>query len=383
MNTDDSRQERELADLARLLPDPARSNFPAGREQVLREHLMSEFRAASEGAAAGKPRIRHRYPKRTVWSAAVGASTLAVAATAFGLTYLTGNAGHPAQPGQAQESHLTAVQLLDKIADAASIQGRPRVHGKYAYSRTEVLSRPAALCPSATPAPSPATSTGREYYRILPGGKVEITGIWGPGVYDLKNSPWCLGPGKTQEMELWTPVSDLCLDGEAKGPAVPGDVGIAGLPRVNGKCAAKPSLETPTSQYLESLPADPHDLLNLLRSFTRNFPEGEQNGEMFTVIGDVLRRGGLVPPQLAAGLYRTAALIPGVTVVPAVTDAAGRPGIAVAYPSGKVLEEWIFSRGTLRFLGERTATPGGNVTSATAIIGQAFVDHLGQVPSSG
>jgi hypothetical protein len=101
---------------------------------------------------------------------------------------------------------------------------------------------------------------------------------------------------------------------------------------------------------------------------------------MFTVIGDVLR-DGLAPPQLAAGLYRTAALIPGVTVAPAVTDADGRPGIAVAYPDGKVLEEWIFSKSSLRYLGERTVTPGGRVTDSTAVIERAFVDHLGQVPS--
>jgi hypothetical protein len=84
-------------------------------------------------------------------------------------------------------------------------------------------------------------------------------------------------------------------------------------------------------------------------------------------------------------LYRAAALIPGVTLVPDATDAIGRHGVAVAQHvngiPGGIISELIFSKTTLRLIGSRTIEARtGASTSATAIISQAFVNHLGQVP---
>ena len=64
----------------------------------------------------------------------------------------------------------------------------------------------------------------------------------------------------------------------------------------------------------------------------------------------------LVPPRLAAALFKVAATIPGATVKPHVTDAAGRAGIAVArvgqeYPEDN---ELIFDPRTYRLLGQRS-----------------------------
>ncbi len=52
--------------------------------------------------------------------------------------------------------------------------------------------------------------------------------------------------------------------------------------------------------------------------------------EAFTTIGDLLGES-IAPPEVSAALYRAAALIPGVTVVPDAVDAAGRHGVAVAF----------------------------------------------------
>jgi hypothetical protein len=109
--------------------------------------------------------------------------------------------------------------------------------------------------------------------------------------------------------------------------------------------------------------------------------------EAFTTIGDLMR-GQVVPPQVSAALFRAAALIPGVTVVPDAMDAAGRPGVAVAFDSHSrlangrsedVRQEWVFNKSTLQFMGEGTVADG-IVTSASAVLDRGFVDRLGEVP---
>jgi hypothetical protein len=58
--------------------------------------------------------------------------------------------------------------------------------------------------------------------------------------------------------------------------------------------------------------------------------EGRSADEQaWTDIGDLLGTT-LTPPKLTAALLKVAATIPGATVVPHATDAAGRAGIAVA-----------------------------------------------------
>src|SRR5258708_28167939 len=109
-------------------------------------------------------------------------------------------------------------------------------------------------------------------------------------------------------------------------------------------------MNDPTYRFLQSLPTDPHTLLSLI--------EREMNGqqpmpqEAFTTIGDLLRET-IAPPRVSAALYRAAALIPGVTVVANATDAIGRHGIAVAITDNGVRSQWIFSKQTLLYLGER------------------------------
>lgn len=88
-------------------------------------------------------------------------------------------------------------------------------------------------------------------------------------------------------------------------------------------------------------------------------------------------------PKVTAALYRAAALIPGVTMVPNATDAIGRHGVAVAQTSEGIRTELIFSKTSLKLIGERTIVASiGISTSATAIISQGFVDHIGQLPTA-
>jgi hypothetical protein len=68
-------------------------------------------------------------------------------------------------------------------------------------------------------------------------------------------------------------------------------------------------------------------------------------------------RVAIVPPALAAALYRLAATLPGATLVPNATSATGRPGIGIMW------------------------TGTGELTGESTIVQRAFVARAGQVPS--
>jgi hypothetical protein len=318
MNADDPRG-KDMAELARLLPAPAERDFPAGRQHTLKEHLMSELRLAAS-PPAGRPATRRRKP--AIVLAAVGAAALAAA---LALTLL---------PGNTSGSSPAAARLLAKIATAAARQPSPPVrNSKFWYIKSWVAYQ---ACNGAT------------------------------GTCVLE---------KPHERQIWQSVSNLC---------------VTGLLREDGQdtplrfasnylhCPYRGGVNDPTYRFLQSLPTDPHALLSLIeRQMSGQLPRPE---EAFTTIGDLLREA-IAPPQVSAALYRAAALIPGVTVVADATDAIGRHGVAVAMTFRGVRSEWIFSKQTLRYLGERDINiADGATTGKAAVLQRAFVNHAGQVP---
>ncbi|WP_406462478.1 hypothetical protein OHB07_13275 [Streptomyces sp. NBC_00111] len=97
-----------------------------------------------------------------------------------------------------------------------------------------------------------------------------------------------------------------------------------------------------------------------------------------------------MPPNVSTALFRAAAKIPGVGVVP---DADGRHGVEVArydaYNPG-VRDELIFDRKTLELIGVRSVATkatdtieAGQVLGTTAILQRAVVDTKGKRPYSG
>jgi hypothetical protein len=145
-------------------------------------------------------------------------------------------------------------------------------------------------------------------------------------------------------------------------------------------CAAPPR---GTYAFLTTMPTDP----GRLRAWIYRHPDGQQpaNQQAWTDIGDMLREM-LVPPKLAAALFRVAATIPGARVIPHVTDAVGRPGIAVARydPSSKANAALIFNPLTYQLNGEgevlasavKGEGPAGTVVGATAQLSATVVDNL-------
>lgn len=176
----------------------------------------------------------------------------------------------------------------------------------------------------------------------------------------------------------------LSADGSQQGLLVePGKVSVTGGDQIPLDRNDKPSIADPTYTYLTHLTTDPKALLALVHDYVHR--NGGGNGfdeETFTLIGDILREN-LVPPKLSAALYRAAAMIPGITVLPDVTDAAGRHGVAAAWTDihTGARQSWIFDPNTLTYLGQRDDnTKTGTIGSTTAVLTRSPVDHIRQLP---
>jgi hypothetical protein len=340
---------QDLAALTRLLQDLA-ADMPAAHRQRLRDHLVTETRRAepTRSPVPGWWRStspRGRLPRRAWLIVASGAAVAGVAAgvIAIGVTSSGGPTLPPASKG--------AVRLLAKVADAAARQPVPHVRdSQYMYLET-VVAYPSPPLPMKAGSPLPR--------------RIHL---------------------KKVTSQSWSPVADVCRTGlertiPPKGPATSARFDAGGA----FKCPSIGSLNAPSYRLLQTLPTNPHALLAMIYRMERGHgPSPDQ--EAFVTIGDLLRNT-IAPPKVTAALYRAAALIPRVTLVPHATDAIGRPGVAVAQigpgVDGGVRDELIFSTTSLQLIGERTTIARtGVTTSATAIIARAFADHLGQLPPS-
>ncbi|HEX7992541.1 MAG TPA: CU044_5270 family protein [Streptosporangiaceae bacterium] len=331
MNADDSLRAREVAELARMLPVPAERDLPAGRLPTIKEHLMTELRT-DQPAAHSAPRAPRR--GRTAWTVAA-AGLLAAAAAAATVIGLTGQSG-----GTGTDGKITAATLLRHVANAAAKTPVQEVtDNQFMYIET----KHAAGRPYGQPAPS-----------------------------------------KLDRRQVWTPVADLCRPSLVKNDGVPlrivrnsSDMAANGL---HLKCPYRGTLNDPSYRLLQSLTTDPRALLNHIYKQTAGAGQSPDQ-EAFTTIGDLLR-DSVAPPDVSAALFRAAALIPGVTLVPNAVDAAGRLGVAVSFTFNGEQSEWIFDKQTFQLLGELDFV-NGTLTIKSAIINRGFVDHLGQVLPTG
>jgi hypothetical protein len=325
----------QITDLARLLPAGPGPDLPADRLQILKEHLMVEYRLAADNRRPTPQRRRARRPLLAALGA--GAVLAAVAATAVALV-LPGGQPAPASAG--------AVELLADVANAAARQPAPHVrNSEFMYIRSEVIDA--------------SYSNGSQVPTMEP----------------------------LHEQQIWLPVANFCDWGlliEQGGPRL----SLAPPPYLrppSSDCGKGNLTDPPTYRLLQSLPTDPRALLNLIDAFNQAHPVGQSldsDGAAFVMIG-LLIREAIVPPATAAALYRAAALIPGVTLIGRVTTVEGQPGIAIAWADSRDRYEWIFDPTTLQYVGERdyalgTGKPVLNVN--TAVLQRAFVSKAGQLP---
>jgi hypothetical protein len=361
MNHNGSRPEGEITGLARLVQMPAGRDLPAGRQQILKEHLMTEIRRAD---ATGRPlaSAARRKPARSL-AAVAGAGVLAVALTAAAV--VVGNAlSSPARPAAPPGgpalggTPATAAGLLAKIAKVAAGQPDPTVRdSEFMYIRSAVAYTKDTIV------------DGRETSTME----------------------------KLHERQIWLPVANMCVTGlliesGSRSPLSPFpivngkvDRSVAGrgpqsnLPQPDFSCPSEGLLGDATYRLLQSLPTSPTALLNYLK-------RGKKwtNDDPATEIGDLIREA-IVPPAVAAALYRVAALLPGATLVPDTTNATGEHGIGIVWTSTDAQHEyrteWIFGKTTLQYIGERDYNvKTGVVNGESAILKRAFVDKAGQLP---
>ena len=279
--------EREMSDLARLMPAPDARDLPASRQQILKEHLMTEFRQAT--APAPPSRRRSRRGRRPVLAIAMGAGVLATAGVVTAVVLIPGPKAGGGQAGGGGYSS-PGITLLAQVADAAEQQPAPQVvrDSEFMYIRSQVAFTADVI------SGGHETSTMQKPHERqvwLPVANICATGLL---IEDGSRTP--LGPG---------PVSS------APGAASSSSAPLANQPQSSG--CGKGAVGDPTYRLLQSLPTDPHALLSLIYAQTKG--EGPSpNAEAFTTIGDLMRET-IVPPRTAAALYRAAALIPGVTLV--------------------------------------------------------------------
>jgi hypothetical protein len=326
-----------ITDIQSLLSDadPATADLDDATRAWLartRQEITAQQRAPGRRRAWAAMPHRAPGPRRRMLAAA---GALAVAATLAAVTVVA------LLPATTPGASPAAVRLLAKIATAAAGQPAPPVrNSQFWYIKSWVAYQ----------------------------GCKQVLGNNG-----VLGKPDCV-MGKPHERQIWQSVSNLCVTGLLREHGQ--DTPFADSP--GGKCPDRGGLNDPTYRLLQTLPTDPHALLAMIYRVERGRPGPGQ--EAFVTIGDLLREA-IAPPQVSVALYRAAALIPGVTVIADATDAIGRHGVAVAMTIEGARNEWIFSKQTLRYLGERDINIAhGSTIGAAAVLQRAFVNRAGQIP---
>jgi hypothetical protein len=133
---------------------------------------------------------------------------------------------------------------------------------------------------------------------------------------------------------------------------------------------------TPQTAYFPDMPTQADGMLPYLQR-TQGVRSDDLN-DIAKTVGGLLDSDYLLPAQQAA-LYAFLGRTPGITIQRAVTDAAGRPGVGVAWSFDGSQAMLIFDPQTYTYLGMTTRGIGGQI-SGTALLATAIVDNVGQAP---
>lgn len=140
-------------------------------------------------------------------------------------------------------------------------------------------------------------------------------GGWPDAAYWHTISSYRQGTGPTLQRESWMGHTAI---GVIKDPRVSSGVMALGEVVMFGGFSW---------DQLYALPTDPHALEAKLRATSLNGGR-DDNSELFSIVGALLAESP-APPALRKTLWEIAARIPGVTLVGAVKDSAGRPGVEI------------------------------------------------------
>ncbi|MEU9466163.1 CU044_5270 family protein [Streptomyces avermitilis] len=363
MNANTSRQHpAEWEEGAQLFSRTAR-DLPTGRHQFHKERLMAQIQQEQQEQHTGRSAApattrRLQLPRPAIVLPAMAAAVAAAVVAGVVMSDGGGVRGGGLATGPALTTEVGAAtskgvpELLDQISLVAAEESHPVVKpGQYVYIESKTADTFLKTVDDRTTLASHALHR-RQVWNSSDGTK-----------------GWLIDPA---------------VNTDSAGETL-------SLPDEQGNIP-KGSLNHPTYDYLAKLTTDPDQLLALIYKETKgqgNTPDQQA----FSTIGDLLNES-YPPAELYSALFKTAAKIPGVVVVPEAVDAVGRTGIAVARldETSGTREEWIFDKKTHVFLGERsvqvrknTGTEAlmkpGTVTFTSAILHRAVVDGMKQTPS--
>ncbi|MER7667074.1 CU044_5270 family protein [Kitasatospora sp. NPDC096128] len=341
------------------MPEQGEPVLPPDRHQLLRGHLMSEI--SRENTTAGARTKRRRLGWVAV-PALAGGLALAVVLSggdgtarvkpaqapiaapeqseASGPAKATGSAGASASSA-AKVVPASAVELLDHVAQvAASRPGADVKPGQFVYTESMVTNNV-----------------------FDSSGHVKIDAV------PHKREVWLSVDGRQDGLLI-----------EEAGPSLPGrNTKLSG--------PSRPGIESPTYEYLATLPTDPDALLQKLYDETIGKRPKEERA--FKAISELLKEQ-IAPPAVTAALYQAAAKIPGVTLENDAVDITGRHGIGVARVADGARLEWIFDKDSYAFLGQRGEVveqgsdfgAPGTVFGQGAVVKRAIVDKAGDRPTA-
>lgn len=300
-------------------------------------HPDAAANAAAEQRAVGRRRARRWGVGTLAGALAVGAAATLVMADVVGLAGWRGGAS-PAAAAVLEDAALAAIEVSDPTLAPGQFL---MVETDAVYSgSTETAAGPSSWLQS------------QDHVLYVP---VDRTDDW----------VWVRAPGEV--VETFGPASDVAYDiveqtaSEEELLRAPGGTFYGGESLVS-------------ADELDSLPRDPHRLLNHIYRATMGAGPSP-DGEALVYIADRLR-SGVVSAELRAALYEAAALIPGVEIIDEQANLDGRVGVSIGRDEGVngIRQEIIIDRETGELIGERqvllresSGMPAGTMIGSTAV----------------
>jgi hypothetical protein len=352
----------ELRNLRAEVTGRRPEDLPGARAMLLAE--VHRTRQADPGNHRRRRLPGPRPPAARWLRPAVLAGAAAALAAVLTVTLLPGSPAR--QPGPAQNTPQNT---------PGNTPGTPALTAAYVLNHAASAAASAAL-----PVPRPDQYIYVSSVTTYVATEVGRTGAksW---LYRTNRQIWLSASGLRAGLLQIVARPNLKLPWGPVPPAISGDpvswMALNGL-----SCPGKTPFRS-TYAFLATLPTDPA----MLHAWIYRHPNGGQaaDNQAWTDIGDMLREM-LVPPKLAAALFKVAATIPGTAAVPLAKNAIGRSGVAVSR-SGNML---IFDPKTYQFLGEGAVLtkpvkgegPAGTVVASTAQLQVKVVSTLPDIPPS-
>jgi len=309
---DSDQRIRATARLDQIVASPRNADIVRCRPRV-RKTVLGSDRASQTRRAPGGRRLR-----RASW---ITGTSLAAAGVAAAL--VLGNIVGPA--GWRGGADAAAASTLNDAAAAAIKTSDPTVgQGQFLEVATHAAYASVTVTPDGTPATFLASQDSQLY---IPKDSSQ-TWTW---IRDAR-----------------VPVQTFGAESEkaaAADPPFPAE-------RVLLRSGAFYGPANLTSASLAALPTDPAQLLNYI--YRTTLGQGvSPDGMALTWIADTLR-SGLVPAGIRATMYRSAALIPGVTLTQGTANLDGRTGVAIGRDeTDGIRQEIIIDPNTGLVIGER------------------------------